>query len=343
MKRLLDLLEGNEKRTSCSQAAGAVSTFTDAQKQAIVDKHNEYRRNEGASNMRELVWNQELADIAQRTAEYDLSIGTLSHVYANDCNGGGLGQNIYYSGTSVRGQVPPVTSAVDSWMEEKPFTQYAPITQSASPNGYCPREGQTDPSFNGGRQGIMCGHYTQVVWAKSYEVGCGMASGQNGGFYDTYIVCNYRPQGNFIGQYYYKQGPACSECPSGTSCSNGLCSTGGGSSGGNSNSGNNNSGNNNTPAAAGGNNNNNNAGGGCAADCKDLTAQAAQYGIDCAAYGQKVSSIQFCRIESNYPFISTFCRGSCSYRIPECAGCPTKRLTETAEKKKLGYTITLEV
>lgn len=62
------------------------------------------------------------------------------------------------------------------------------------------------------------GHYTQVLWASSYKVGCGYTSAAG-------TVCNYSPGGNYIGQAPFLVGEACSECP-GTHpyCNDGLCS-----------------------------------------------------------------------------------------------------------------------
>ena len=43
------------------------------------------------------------------------------------------------------------------------------------------------------------GHYTQIIWRKTKEVGCGMATG--GG--QDYLVCQYHPRGNVMGQRVY--------------------------------------------------------------------------------------------------------------------------------------------
>ena len=41
------------------------------------------------------------------------------------------------------------------------------------------------------------------------------------------MVCNYGPAGNTLRRPMYQIGNACSRCPSGSSCSNGLCSASG--------------------------------------------------------------------------------------------------------------------
>ena len=48
------------------------------------------------------------------------------------------------------------------------------------------------------------GHYTQVVWADTEELGCGMVYYQGDSFYETLIVCNYAKGGNFLGKHSLK-------------------------------------------------------------------------------------------------------------------------------------------
>ncbi len=43
------------------------------------------------------------------------------------------------------------------------------------------------------------GHYTQVVWRDTREVGCAVARGQR----DDFLVCRYWPAGNWVGQRAY--------------------------------------------------------------------------------------------------------------------------------------------
>ena len=42
------------------------------------------------------------------------------------------------------------------------------------------------------------GHYTQMVWKNTQEVGCGTGSGDGHPF--NILVCRYSPAGNFMGQ-----------------------------------------------------------------------------------------------------------------------------------------------
>ena len=56
----------------------------------------------------------------------------------------------------------------------------------------------------------VCGHYTQIVWRSTTEVGCGLRVCTTGSPFDshpgatwTMVVCDYRPPGNFRGQRPY--------------------------------------------------------------------------------------------------------------------------------------------
>ncbi|XP_056123500.1 peptidase inhibitor 15 isoform X2 [Rhinichthys klamathensis goyatoka] len=79
--------------------------------------------------------------------------------------------------------------------------------------------------------GPMCTHYTQMVWASSNRVGCAIQACYNmvvwGAVWReaTYLVCNYSPKGNWIGEAPYRVGVPCSSCPPsyGGSCSNNMC------------------------------------------------------------------------------------------------------------------------
>jgi pathogenesis-related protein 1 len=53
--------------------------------------------------------------------------------------------------------------------------------------------------YNSNRCRGMCGHYTQIVWSDTKEVGCAVA---RGGGREVW-VCNYDPPGNWAGKRPY--------------------------------------------------------------------------------------------------------------------------------------------
>ena len=108
--------------------------FTDAGKDLIVKTHNELRQRvaggleshgnqPGASNMRKLVWNDELAEVAQRLVD-QCKYGHDNN--RNMCDGTYVGQNIYMAMASKQTQdqvMTTVDKAVNNWYSEveKPF------------------------------------------------------------------------------------------------------------------------------------------------------------------------------------------------------------------------------
>jgi pathogenesis-related protein 1 len=72
------------------------------------------------------------------------------------------------------------------WVNEKKDYHGQPLCAPSSPG---------DP---------VIGHYTQMVWNTTKEVGCGFASGPGGVFANSggtgILVCQYNPPGNIFGQ-----------------------------------------------------------------------------------------------------------------------------------------------
>jgi len=64
------------------------------------------------------------------------------------------------------------------------------------------------------------GHYTQVVWANSEAIGCGLVSYSDTVNNHNYLVCNYGPGGNVVGAQMYIPGTF-----SGNLCTNGASKT----------------------------------------------------------------------------------------------------------------------
>ncbi len=128
--------------------------------------------------MAPLTWDPALAAIAQAWADACVDnkppTGLVDHNPGRADNyPGSVGENIYGSSGTASPQ-----GAVSSWMSEEKDYDYA--------TGKC-------------APGKACGHYTQVMWAKSTKLGCGVS--KCAGFkYGGTIVCNYAPAGNSGGK-----------------------------------------------------------------------------------------------------------------------------------------------
>ncbi|XP_062595872.1 GLIPR1-like protein 1 [Saccostrea cucullata] len=156
-----------------------------------VQAHNNERRNvsPSAANMKEMKWDDSLANIAQSWVSQCIFGHNPSPTGSRFSN---VGENVY-----VASFTPSASSVVSYWASESSDYSYS--------NNYC---------FG------RCGHYTQVVWADSEYLGCAENPNCSG---KTLVVCNYGPAGNFNNQRPYISGPSCSQCPSGYTCNNGLC------------------------------------------------------------------------------------------------------------------------
>ena len=148
--------------------------LTRAQADEIVRAHNAWRQRVGAVP---LGWAPDLAARAQARADYLAAHGcVIEHGLLPD----DLGENLYHVGPlraeGLENEIFVVTSTqvVDAWGAES--AHYSPARHTCDPN----RE---------------CGHYTQIVWTTTRDVGCGMSVCPTLG---QVWVCNYRPKGNVV-------------------------------------------------------------------------------------------------------------------------------------------------
>ena len=137
--------------------------------------HNEVRAGVGVAP---LEWDPALAAIAQAWADAcvdnESPIGLIDHnANRSDDYPGYVGENIYGSSGTATG-----AAALSSWASEVEYYDYDTNTCS-----------------------YVCGHYTQLVWATSEKLGCGISSCP-GLSYGNGIVCNYSPGGNSGGRPY---------------------------------------------------------------------------------------------------------------------------------------------
>lgn len=125
---------------------------------------------------------------------WDGKLAASAQAWANQCvdaNGDGLVDHNpnrsagfpWYVGENIYGAtaVASAQGAVDLWSAESQYYDYASNT--------C-------------QSGRTCGHYTQIVWANSIRLGCGVSTCP-GLAYRNSIVCDYGPGGNISGQRPY--------------------------------------------------------------------------------------------------------------------------------------------
>jgi pathogenesis-related protein 1 len=135
----------------------------------ILGQHNEWRNEYGITP---LTWSKELASKANKWAIKLAEEGCkLQHDPSNHSGEKPNGENIY----AIWGSGSLRQDAVDSWASERLDYDFATNT--------C-------------KNGKVCGHFTQLIWENTKEVGCAMVSG-NG---CKVVVCKYLPAGNYIGQ-----------------------------------------------------------------------------------------------------------------------------------------------
>ncbi|NXJ91849.1 CRIS2 protein, partial [Corythaixoides concolor] len=173
----------------------ALSTSKADQQNLIVDRHNTLRRGvrPTASNMLRMEWCPLAAKNAQKWANQCF----LSHSPANmrrttvQC-----GENLFMSSAPFSW-----SDVIQAWYNEVKDFQYG--TGAKTP-------------------GAVIGHYTQLIWYNSYQVGCAVAYCPRNQF-NYFYVCQYCPPGNNGMQLAapYRSGPRCADCPG--HCDRGLC------------------------------------------------------------------------------------------------------------------------
>jgi uncharacterized protein YkwD len=125
---------------------------------AVLEAHNRVRAEHCAPP---LAWSAELASVAQAWADQLRDQGcAFGHSRSR------YGENLYFAAPSdqVSG-----ARAVESWASERAAYSFA------------------RPGFS-----MQTGHFTQVVWRATRELGCGTAQCNGGDLW----VCNYAPAGN---------------------------------------------------------------------------------------------------------------------------------------------------
>jgi pathogenesis-related protein 1 len=132
--------------------------------QEMVAAHNAVR---SRVNVPPLSWSDKLAAAAQQWAGTLIARKQFEHNPKSP-----YGENLF----EIEGANAKPADVVNDWASEAKDYDYA--------TNKCRK---------------VCGHYTQVIWRDTKEVGCGVARGGNREVW----VCEYNPPGNFTGQKPY--------------------------------------------------------------------------------------------------------------------------------------------
>ncbi len=116
-----------------------------------------------------LKWSDKLAVVAQQWADQLVATDRFAHRPKSQ-----YGENLF----DIQGARATAAEAVADWAAESRYY---------------------DAAQNKCRAGAVCGHYTQVVWRGTKQVGCGVARTREREVW----VCNYDPPGNWVGQRPY--------------------------------------------------------------------------------------------------------------------------------------------
>ncbi|CAO4374417.1 unnamed protein product [Caenorhabditis nigoni] len=164
------------------------------------------------------MWYKELRNQQEK---WDSILAASAQAYVNTCpsvhsNTPGVGESIYTRGTTlpIAGLDVYGGAAAVAWEQE--FQRFGWASNIFTMANAYPTETTT-------------AHATQMAWATTGSVGCGVKNcgpdPQQPIYNRAIVVCHYKSLGNILNQQIYKSGATCSECPAGTSCeaATGLC------------------------------------------------------------------------------------------------------------------------
>ncbi|UMM33491.1 hypothetical protein L5515_006958 [Caenorhabditis briggsae] len=153
-----------------------------------------------ASNMRKLKWDDSLAASAQN---YSNTCPDRLSAPSRD------GENVFFA-TSSNGQ-----DSVDYYGDRA-----SEIWKSEFENRGWNSTKMDDNAFNSGIK-----EATQMVWAETHLIGCGVSVCPKDNRFKYVVVCHYEEPGNKKDANIYEEGTTCSNCPENFGCDNntGLC------------------------------------------------------------------------------------------------------------------------
>ena len=225
---------------NCGDAEGGIENnrLNTTAKKHILCLHNETRSKVAlglfaglketlpfAQDMQRLQWDNELEQVAQN--------------WANQCqwehNANRTTEYNALAPLDINGNVSQQSFSVGENLATFGSTAYDKAELSATFAGYKLWEDEGNAwafgTINGTEEctDSACGHFTQLIWASTYKVGCAVNFCEAGTllqYPSTYLVCDYATAGNYIGREPYLTGSESEVCDATTSdqdsCKNGL-------------------------------------------------------------------------------------------------------------------------
>jgi uncharacterized protein YkwD len=148
----------------CALAVSAAGAEDEPMAREILAAHNAVRATVGVPA---LAWSESLAKVAQEWADKLIAERRFDHRPKSK-----FGENMY----QVEGARAAPQKVVERWASEA-----------------------SDFDYKSNRCKGVCGHYTQIVWRATKEVGCAVS--RRGG--REVWVCEYSPPGNYVGHRPY--------------------------------------------------------------------------------------------------------------------------------------------
>ncbi|XP_034939167.1 venom allergen 5-like [Chelonus insularis] len=184
-------------------------------KNEILKTHNEIRQKIAngsiknqppAANMREMYWDEELAEKAQKWAnQCKFAHSNVAERRTSKFNK--VGQNIAINRNRSRNALPEkdFITEIHKWLQEGMNYKFTPLDLE---------------------QVKQFGHYTQLAWANTHLVGCGYSQFRINNITSRLYVCNYAASGNNFSDLPYIPGDQkCSEEFTRSTKYPSLCST----------------------------------------------------------------------------------------------------------------------
>lgn len=163
---------GNGSKSDGGKPAGETAQAHEDFDAQCLQAHNVYRSTHGAGALKMA---SDLTAHAQAWADKLVKENKFAHSKCTLEGGEKIGENIAMKWTSDPAARYTGQQIVDQWYAEEP-----------------------DYDYSGTGNVMKAGHFTQVVWKGSEELGIGKALDKKG---KMIVVCNYRPAGNMMGRF----------------------------------------------------------------------------------------------------------------------------------------------